>query len=162
HFPPGQGLPGGVWSSNTPILMRDLGVGYSFIRAESAGRAGLTTGLGIPVQVPNGETYVLALLSARGTPIARRFEIWDARSVRVGKANEAVLIDGICARDGKLWDEDRERRIGAWQGVTGRVLGQGVPLAEGRASGLAAGYGAMVALPVYRGGELAHIVNWFC
>ena len=59
HLPPGQGLPGGVWAANAPMLMRDLGSGYRFIRAESAGRAGLTTGLGLPITVPGDRTYVL-------------------------------------------------------------------------------------------------------
>jgi hypothetical protein len=163
HFPKGQGLPGGVWAANTPILMRDLGSGYRFIRAESAGKAGLTTGLGLPVPVPGGETYILTLLSARGTPIARRFEIWDARSAVVGRGSAAILLDGICTREGKLWDDENERRIAAWQGAAGRVLGSGLPLAEGsRASGITAGYDMAIGFPVYRGAELAHIVNWFC
>lgn len=161
HFPRGQGLPGGVWAAATPILMRDLGSGYRFIRAESAGRAGLTTGLGIPVPVPGGATYVLTLLSARGTPIARRFEIWDARAAKVGRSNDAVLVDGICARVGRLWDDETERRVGAWQGLIGRVLGTGLPVIESGAPEQTAGYDAMVALPVYRGAELAHIVAWY-
>ena len=45
HFPRGQGLPGGVWAAQTPILMRDLGAGYRFIRADSAGKAGLTVAI---------------------------------------------------------------------------------------------------------------------
>lgn len=52
HFPKGQGLPGGVWAAQAPILMRDLGSGYKFIRASAAGKAGLTTGLGLPVSAP--------------------------------------------------------------------------------------------------------------
>ncbi len=162
HFPRGQGLPGGVWAAATPILMRDLGSGYRFIRSDSAGKAGLTTGLGVPVPVPGDEIYVLTLLSARGTPIARRFEIWDARSAKVGATHEAVLIDGICLRDGPLWDEDKERRIAAWEGVVGRALGSGVPVVEGGKPALAAGYDSVVALPVYRGTELTHIVAWYC
>ncbi|MGB3408071.1 MAG: GAF domain-containing protein, partial [Jannaschia sp.] len=35
HFPRGQGLPGGVWSAQAPILMRDLGSGYKFVRASA-------------------------------------------------------------------------------------------------------------------------------
>ncbi|MFD0981359.1 GAF domain-containing protein [Tropicimonas aquimaris] len=161
HFPRGRGLPGAVWSSETPILMRDLGSGYKFIRSESAGKAGLTTGLGLPVPVPGGATFVLTLLSARGTPIARRFEIWDARAARVGRANEAVLIDGICAREGKLWNEDAPRRATAWQGRIGQVLGNGVPLVAGSSAGLPAGYDSMVALPIHQRGELSHIVAWY-
>ena len=162
HFPKGQGLPGGVWAAATPMLMRDLGSGYRFIRAESAGKAGLTTGLGLPVPVPGNRTYVLTLLSALGTPLARRFEIWDARAARVGHAREAVLVDGICAREGRLWDEDAERRVVPWQGLIGRVLGTGLPVLESGSPGLAAGYDTMVGLPVYRGTDLAHIVAWYC
>lgn len=161
HFPRGQGLPGGVWAAETPILMRDLGSGYRFIRADSASKAGLTTGLGLPIPVPSGETYVLTLLSARGTPIARRFELWDARVAKVGKDGGAVLADGICAREGRLWDADNPRKISAWQGVIGQVVGNGLPAVESGAHGLAAGYSSMVALPIYHGAELAHIVAWY-
>jgi len=159
QFPRGQGLPGGVWASGMPMLMRDLGSGYRFIRAESAGQAGLTTGLGLPVPTPSGEEYVLTLLSARGTPIARRFELWDARSTTVGKEKQAVLVDGLCAREGAIWN--KERRVNAWQGVIGRVLGSGVPVAASGAPGLAAGYDSIVALPIHLDGELAHIVAWY-
>ncbi|WP_158964819.1 GAF domain-containing protein [Chachezhania sediminis] len=161
HFPRGQGLPGGVWASNTPILMRDLGSGYKFIRADSAGKAGLTTGLGIPIPVPGNRTYVLTLLSALGTPIAHRFEIWDCRPSAVGSDHAAVLIDGICAREGPLWSEDNERRIKAWEGQVGKVLGSGLPVV---AKGLAgsARYGGFVGLPIYHDGSVARIVAWYC
>ncbi len=164
HFPAGQGLPGGVWASETPILMRDLGSGYRFIRADSAGKAGLTTGLGVPIPVPGAAPYVLTLLSARGTPIARRFELWDARAAKVGKSGGAALVDGICAREGALWDPEnagKERRAEAWQGSIGKVLGSGLPVVESGKPGLAAGYGSMVALPLYHGTELSHIVAWY-
>tara|TARA_R110000737_G_scaffold348343_2_gene381940 strand:- start:435 stop:1376 length:942 start_codon:yes stop_codon:yes gene_type:complete len=165
HFPRGQGLPGGVWASQTPMLMRDLGSGYRFIRADSAGKAGLTTGLGLPIPVPGGATYVLALLSALGTPIARRFELWDARAARVGKAEKsAVLADGICAREGALWvgETEEPRRVAAWQGVIGRVLATGLPAVESGTSALTHGYDTLVALPIHLDGEVAHIVAWYC
>ncbi len=164
HFPRGQGLPGGVWSSATPMLMRDLGSGYRFIRAESAGRAGLTTGLGLPVPVPSGQDYVLTLLSARGTPIARRFEIWDARPAKVGKSGGAELIDGICAREGRLWTgtEETPRRTQPWQGVVGQALGRGLPVVEQGSPSRTAGYDTMVALPIHDGAALSHIIAWYC
>lgn len=160
HFPKGQGLPGGVWAAQTPMLFRDLGSGYRFIRSESAGAAGLTTGLGLPVPVPGGQTYVATLLSARGTPIARRFEIWDAREARLGKDGGAVLIDGICEREGPLWSEDNPRRAQIWQGPIGQVLGSGVPVVSSGET-IAAGYSTMVALPIHRGEEIAHVVAWY-
>ncbi|ETA49601.1 GAF domain-containing protein [Ponticoccus alexandrii] len=165
HFPKGQGLPGGIWASGSPMLMRDLGSGYRFIRADSAGKAGLTTGLGLPVPGPSGDSCVLTLLSARGTPIARRFEIWDARAARVGSRGGAVLIDGICERDGPLWTDDTQeapRHLAAWQGVIGRVLGTGAPVAESVTGSVGHGYASVVALPIYRGEALAFVVSWFC
>lgn len=161
-FPRGQGLPGAVWAAQTPILMRDLGAGYAFIRSESAGKAGLTTGLGIPIPSPSPEACVLTLLSARGTPIARRFEIWDARKTKVGTANDAVLIDGICAHEGALWNEDSPPRISAWQGMIGKVLGTGMPQVESGSPITTHGYDSMVALPIYQSGELSHVIAWYC
>jgi len=161
HFPVGQGLPGGVWTSKTPMLMRDLGSGYRFIRADSAGKAGLTTGLGLPVPTPGESEIVLTLLSARGTPISRRFEIWDSRYAKVGSETAAVLIDGICERDGALWSDESPRKVQKWQGVIGRVLGTSLPVLE--SSGVeTAGFGSIVALPIYQGGELSHVVAWYC
>ncbi|MGC8203651.1 GAF domain-containing protein [Aliiroseovarius sp. PTFE2010] len=160
HFPRGQGLPGGVWAANTPMLFRDLGSGYRFVRSESAGRAGLTNGLGLPVPSPSAPT-ILTMLSARGTPLARRFEIWDARAAKVGQKSEAVLIDGICAREGSLFNDEVERRISAFKGPVGQVLGTGLPLVEQNKPGLA-GYDTVVVLPIHSEHELAHIVAWYC
>lgn len=161
HFPKGQGLPGGVWSSATPMLMRDLGSGYRFVRADSAGKAGLTTGLGIPISTPAVSDFVLTLLSARGTPIARRFEIWDARKAKVGNTQSAVLIDGICEKEGALWSDDNPRKAAVWQGVIGRVIGSGLPVLED--SGVETlSYGTVVAVPIYQDGELAFVVAWYC
>ena len=165
HFPRGQGLPGGVSASGTPILMRDLGSGYQFIRSESAGKAGLTTGLGLPVPAPEGAPCVLTLLSARGTPIARRFEIWDVREPRAGVPNEAILADGICERDGPLWADQNPpvspTKAVAWQGPVGQVLGSGLPVVKTAAAGLPAGYASMVALPIYNQDQLDHVVAWY-
>ncbi|WP_255552378.1 GAF domain-containing protein [Maritimibacter dapengensis] len=164
HFPIGQGLPGGVWSSDTPMLFRDLGAGYRFIRADSAGKAGLTTGLGLPVPVPDGATFVLTLLSARGTPIARRFEIWDARRQKVGKAGGAVLVDGVCERNGPLWTDENisaPRTAARNQGNIGKVLATGLPVIVSGTPKFTEGYDTMVALPIYGDGDIAHIVAWY-
>lgn len=142
--------------------MRDLGSGYRFVRSESAGQAGLTTGLGLPVALPDGGSLVLTLLSALGTPIANRFEIWDARSAKVGSKSAAVLIDGICKRDGPLWSDEKERRVNAWQGLIGKALGSGLPVLEAGPSPITANYASAVALPMYAMGEISHIVAWYC
>ncbi len=164
QFPRGQGLPGGVWAAGASMLMRDLGSSYRFIRAESAGQAGITTGLGLPVEVPGPETVVLTLLSARGTPIARRFELWDAVGGSGADARDVVLVDGLCESEGPLWGNPR--RVAAWHGPIGQVAATGVPLARGSKSGepvagLPAGCIAVVAMPVFRGGRFAQVVAWY-
>ncbi|MEG3662452.1 GAF domain-containing protein [Celeribacter halophilus] len=164
HFPRGQGLPGAAWAAQAPILMRDLGSGYKFIRASAAGKAGLTTGLGLPVPVPGDTSYVVTLLSALGTPIARRFEIWDARTARMGQSGKAVLIDGICEREGALWRDDGDGlndeapTVSMWKGVVGQVLGAGLPVVSRSSGGLPAGYTTFIGLPIYAKGEVSHII----
>lgn len=164
-FGHGQGLPGGVWASQTPVLMRDLGGSYGFLRAESAGKVGLKTGLGLPIPTPGVGSYVLTLLSAPGTPIAHRFEIWDARPERVGPEKKALRIDGLCDREGPLAPRENPPldalAVTAWQGPIGRVLGSGLPHVQSGGAGLPAGYTQMVALPIHHENGLAYVVAWY-
>ena len=164
-FAHGEGLPGGVWSADMPILMRQIGSRHGFVRGASATAAGLTHGLGIPVPTPDGCTRVVTLLSGSQTPLARRFEIWDARPERVGPRRAAMRLDGICVREGPLWPKQNPPvdivTVGAWQGPVGQVLGSGLPHIVGNGTGLPAGYRSMVALPIYRGEDLAFITAWY-
>ena len=164
-FGHGQGLPGGVWAAKTPILMRNLAGPGAFIRSDQAREARLETGLGVPIPVPGGERYVLTLLSARHAPIARRFELWDARPQRVGGSRRAELIDGMCERQGGLWSQQNPpvdpRSVGMWDGPIGQVLGTGLPRVQAGPTGLPAGYEQMIALPLYQDKVLAHVVAWY-
>ncbi len=161
-FSHGQGLPGGVWSANTPILKRDIARAGSFVRSEQAAAVGLKTGLGLPVQTPDENLYVLTLLSATDTPIAHRFEIWDARPECVGATRQAQLIDGLCEREGPLWAQQNPPvdppMASLWKGPVGQVLGTGLPYLQRDGTGLPAGYASMFALPIYHEADLAYIV----
>jgi len=75
-FQKGNGLPGTIWDYHIPQICADLPTSSTFLRASHAQREGITTGIGIPFIYDNKHEYILTLLSARGTPIARRFEIW--------------------------------------------------------------------------------------
>lgn len=164
-FAHGQGLPGGVWSANMPVLMREIGSSSGFLRSKSAVETGLRSGLGIPLPSPDGRVRVATLLSGTDTPLARRFEIWDTREEQVGPHRHAIRIDGICEREGPLWPKQNPPvdvvSVGAWQGPVGQVLGTGLPQIVSDGVGLPAGYRRMVALPVYRGGDLAFITAWY-
>jgi len=168
-FQRGQGLPGGVWGAGAPILMRDLGSSAGFIRSAAARAAGLATGLGVPVATPSGTPYVLTLLSGRVTPIARRFELWEAAPSRGGRPASAILADGLCDIEGPLWSPERSihpgevptgRAVLPWQGPVGRALATGAPVAEASPAG-SAGYAGMVALPQHVHGEVARVAAWY-
>lgn len=72
----GQGLPGKVWKSEAPVMMGDLRKSATFMRSAKAVKEGITTAFGIPAWIDPSEGYTMTFLSAKGTPIARRFEIW--------------------------------------------------------------------------------------
>ncbi len=72
----GQGLPGNAWKNSAPLIMKNLGESATFMRAKKAHKEGITTALAIPAWIDESDGYIMTFLSAKGTPIARRFEIW--------------------------------------------------------------------------------------
>lgn len=94
RFARGSGLPGLVWDSGMPQIMEDLGHSGLFVRSDDARRIGINKGLGLPSPYAPGQNYAMTFLSALGTPIARRFEIW------VPKADGSALVfkNGECDR----------------------------------------------------------------
>lgn len=165
HFPLGQGLPGRVWQDGRPVLIRDLGTSHRFIRSESAGAAGMTMGLGIPVSGNAPGCEVLALLSARGTPIARRFEIWSHAG-----GGRLRFEDGVCEVEGAPHAANPAGFIQPGAGHIGRVAETGIPLAIADLSdganpceraALRHGYRSIVALPVFGAEGLRNVVAWY-
>lgn len=75
-FQKGTGLPGTIWDYHIPQIVSDLSSSSTFLRASNAQAEGITTAFGIPLIYDKQHEYVLTFLSARGSPIARRFEIW--------------------------------------------------------------------------------------
>jgi hypothetical protein len=76
YLPRGSGLPGLAWQQEAAVWMDTLPSAKHFLRAETAERAGLVHGLGLPCAVPTRDSWVLALLAARHHPIAPRLESW--------------------------------------------------------------------------------------
>lgn len=161
RFGRGVGLPGGVWAARAAMLLRNLSGSSRFVRAEAAQEAGLVTGLGMPLDTPEGETVAVTLLSSRAAPIAGRFEIWEAIGGAGPDARDMILTDGLCEREGPLWG--KPKRVKAWSGPIGRVAATGVPIAlgAGEAAGLPAGWTAVAALPIHRDGRLVQIAAWY-
>lgn len=143
-FRRGIGLPGMAWETHAPVFLPDLGRGSGFLRADGAQKVGINRGLALPCAVPGPRQYVLCFLSALGTPIAQRLEVW--RPTVDGLA--LVLTDGFCETQGAL--------AGA------QPSPPPAPVRECRDSGMPsigpAGERGVVALPVLDRGTLVAVV----
>ncbi len=153
EFPHGQGLPGQTWASGRAVLFEDLGASHKFLRAESAAKAGMTAGLGLPVAAPNTQPHVVTLLSALDTPIARRFEIWEG-SAETG----FTRISGADEHGKPLPAPADPPRFETGAGVLGTVAATAIPAAVEMAS--TAG-NSIVALPILADGKVVQIAAWY-
>ena len=124
RFGRGFGLPGAVWATGLPLVIRDLYRSERFLRQEEARSVGLTLGLGLPSPYDPGRTWVVTFLSALGTPIAERFEIWTP--------NGDVLCYDAKLSEGDLSNADPRRpgRVAPGEGLLGRALAAGMPMAS--------------------------------
>lgn len=165
-FMRGFGIPGLVWQSGMPLVMNDLGHTQRFLRRDDARRVGINKGLGLPSPYRAGHDYVLTFLSALGTPIARRFEIWvpDERHASL------VFQDGLCDIDPQLSARYAALRLEAGWGLLGNVLLTGLPAVSEHigseqtpigSSAAEAGLSALAALPVLENGRLKAVVGLY-
>jgi len=119
----GFGLPGLAWQQGAPVFWPDLGRGNSFLRSDCAQRVGINRGLAVPCATPGLDTYVLTFLSALGTPIAHRIEVW----MRDDRGQCLQLHSGFCEQEGELGPTSVAMRPAPGQGTLGRVWQNGIP-----------------------------------
>lgn len=165
RFGKGHGLPGLVWQSGMPEIVPELYSASRFLRREEALKVGLTSGLGIPVDSDPGTTWVMAFLSALGTPIARRFEVWLPDD-----GGRLLFGSGLCDAGADLVAEYGPGGIGPGDGLVGEVLARGLPAVADAPTGepepiaaslAAAGLASGVGIPVLDGaGRLKAAVAW--
>ncbi len=152
-FRAGTGLPGLTWAQRQPVFLPDLGRGSGFLRADSALKVGINRGFAIPCATPGPQQYVLAFLSALGTPIARRVEVWRPDA----DAGVLRLRDGFCEMTGPLSDAGTAVEPG--QGSIGRCWFTGLPVtgrnlaSEPGPVARVHGLSALVVLPVLDAGR---------
>jgi hypothetical protein len=164
RFPRGYGLPGRVWKSRAPLIVKDLLNSKSFLRWEQAVQIGVNRGLGIPYVLPSGQSWALSFLSARETPLARRFEIWVPNEAR----DSLIFHSGDCDLVADLAGEYAQARIGKSDGIIGQAWQTGIPVlrdagtgdASVRSAG-AAGLDAAMAIPFIQGGTLNAVIAWY-
>jgi hypothetical protein len=165
-FREGTGLPGLVWQRNTPVLIEDLGKSSVFLRRDEATRVGINRGLGIPCSTLTNNVSVVTFLSALGTPIARRLEIWlpDESHRYVYRGT------GFCEHAGHLAEARAESQTERAEGTIGRAFLTGVPaFSDSAASEFplwmhaleTAGIAVMAAIPLIARGRLTAILAWY-
>ncbi|MET4199515.1 hypothetical protein ABIA95_003514 [Bradyrhizobium sp. LA8.1] len=166
RFPRGFGLPGRIWKAGLPLIIKDLHDARSFLRWEDAAKVGINLGVGVPYRTGTDQTWVLTFLSARATPIARRFEIWvpdEARSALVFRAGDCSAQTDLAALYATKSIAKGEGSIGgAW--ATGMPalnddLARDVSVAASQAC--ASGLSQMVVLPVIGNARLDAVLAWY-
>jgi hypothetical protein len=163
-IPRGYGLPGRAWKADEPVIIEDLGDNSQFMRAKEAALAGMAVGLAIPYQTNASETWVISLLSAAKTPIARRFEIWTATD------DTLSFQAGHCSSGADLLVGFAGKTIDKGEGSLGEAWATGLPViasdltsdrcCAARAA-IKAGLKQTVVLPVMRDGAFSAAIAWY-
>ena len=162
----GRGLPGTVWKSREPLVIEKLSEFTTFMRARNAAEAGITTALGIPNFCGSDSIYVIDFLSAKGTPIAQRFEIWKPDAEKGG----LVFHSGHCAQGRTLQQDYTDIVLHKGNSVLGKVWLTGAPCVANEISDKdvaaletlqQAGLDSMFAMPVFDGDEIQSIVAFY-
>lgn len=123
-FPRGFGLPGRTWKADMPLIAKDFANSKSFLRWEDAVEIGVNRGVGIPYKTPVDQTWVVTLLSARATPLARRFEVWVPNA-----DGDALLFHaGDCDSDTDLAARYAGKAIARGEGALGRAWATDMPV----------------------------------
>lgn len=155
----GRGLPGSTWKTHMPVIMKDLGSSPVFLRAKKAAQAGITTALAIPAWMHEEEGFVMTFLSSKGTPIARRFEVW------VPDESETVLrfSDGHCDMGTDLTSRYESVTLDRSSSLSGRVWRTGMPIVtqtydseEGDVI-----FDALLAVPILQNGFFKAVVKFY-
>lgn len=158
-FGKGVGLPGKVWDSGLPVLLRDLGRAKMFLRRDSAASVGLNSGIGIPCGKDGDAPCALTFLSALGAPLARRVECWEEDPERPGTLR---LTQGFCTVSGDaaaLYPMAEQPLDAGALGAAWRsgapVIGRSFAVEPAHLAGplLEAGFRSMIAVPVISGGK---------
>lgn len=124
QFGKGQGLPGEVWGRDRPVVIKEPYGSHRFLRKAEALKVGRTTAFGLPCHGDRSRDWVMTFLSALGTPIARRFEVWKAEPDGEHLSFEA----GLCEAAGDMAQAYGPLSLAREDGAIGRILMTGLPV----------------------------------
>jgi hypothetical protein len=155
----GEGLPGIAWESIMPVLIEDITEAEAFLRSDDARKAGISTGLSIPVLNNHEQAYVMTFLSAKATPLAKRIQIWIPEGQRL------ICQTGYSKTSNELATLFESISVEKGVGALGRVWLTGMPIITGDIENPTYNQeldnlSSMLAIPVIAEGRLKAIVTF--
>ncbi|MDB4977014.1 MAG: hypothetical protein JWN48_5355 [Myxococcaceae bacterium] len=160
-FESGQGLPGEALRARQPVLWQALD--ERFVRRELAEQAGLDAGLAFPIFRGDELLAVVSLLCGSREHTGGCLEVWQPNDLR-----ELALTDGYYGRLESFEEISRLVRFQRGRGLPGIAWQSGMPhvmtdLANSNSfiranAAKLAGVHAGLAIPLYRGAEIAQLL----
>jgi len=158
--PKNQGIAGLAWETGMPILIEDLGKADNFIRAKEAQLEGITVCISIPVYNHHEVPYIMAFLSAKSTPIAKRIQLWIPNK----EGNQLICQQGFSKDANDLAAIFETLPVTKGVGALGRVWLTGIPIITGdnetNYTPELNNLSTMLAIPVIEQGHLKAIVSF--
>lgn len=158
--PKGQGIAGLTWGNGMPVFIEDIGQADNFIRTKEAQLEGITVGISLPVYDNPNTPYIMAFLSAKATPIAKRIQIWIPNS----EGSQLICQQGFSKETNDLAEIFETLPVNKGIGALGRVWLTGVPIITGDNetdySPELNNLSTMLAIPVIEKGHLKAIVSF--
>lgn len=115
----GNRLPGKAWEAGVPVFDPELYRATRLLRPSEKLPVGESQGIGIPFHGDPGRSWVMTFLSASGTPIAKRFDVWLAAEAGTRLRRDTPAGPDDAYRSGDLGHDD---------GLVGRILLTGLPV----------------------------------
>jgi len=153
-----EGLPGIVWSTSMPLIIKDLGESETFLRASKAKKDGITTAIAVPTWINEDDGYVMTFLSAHNSPIAHRFEIWIPDET----AEALIFRDGFSDEGIDLSEHYRLTRLDKYNSIAGQAWRTGRPVIGNKVNGeKELTLNSFLALPLLQNGFCKSVIMFY-
>lgn len=151
-FGPGEGLPGRIWSTREPYLIRDVDGGDAFPRAWLAEDIGVRSAFGFPIMSGGEVTAILEFFSDEAAQLdPRLLHIVRVLGQQVGRVLERQAVQGRQALLLAELDHRAKNMLAVVMGMADQTARRADSLASfqdtfsARLSALARGYGLVTA-----------------
>jgi hypothetical protein len=124
-FGRGEGLPGRVWSSGRPIILKQLADGY-FLRARAARAEGLTCAVALPVYAGAAMRAVVVMFCGDDEANVGAIELWHNDA---GESADLKLDEGYYGGTAEVFEfVSRHTAFRKGFGLPGLVWASGLPV----------------------------------